>query len=432
MPKLTEKKTAGKAKVMTRKTARSEKLPYPEFPLFPHASGRWAKKIRGKLHYFGRWDSADAGTKWESALADFKAKVDDLQAGRTPRTSADGLTVRELVNRFLTSKRHLVDTSELTPRSFADYHAACARVIEVFGRDRIVVDLAADDFERLRKQIAKGKTKARGAVSLGNEIQRIRVLFKYGYDASLIDRPVRYGPTFKRPSKATLRKARNAKGPRDFEAPELRRLIAAAGVPLKAMILLGINAGMGNHDVATLPLSAIDLKRGWINYPRPKTGIGRRFPLWPETVKALEAAIAERPAPREENAHDVVFVTRYGKSWAKSPRLSADPDKPHDVETYTDNPVTKETRKLLDSLGIHRRGVGFYALRHTFETVAGESKDQVAVDHVMGHADPSMANEYRERIGDERLQAVVNHVRNWLLTDGRGDQAMPEGGWTLE
>jgi hypothetical protein len=33
----------------------------------------------------------------------------------------------------------------------------------------------------------------------------------------------------------------------------------------------------------------------------------------------------------------------------------------------------------------------------------------------MGHADPSMADHYRERISDERLLAVTTHVHRWLF-----------------
>jgi hypothetical protein len=32
----------------------------------------------------------------------------------------------------------------------------------------------------------------------------------------------------------------------------------------------------------------------------------------------------------------------------------------------------------------------------------------------MGHAREDMATVYRERISDDRLAAVVNHVRAWL------------------
>jgi hypothetical protein len=57
-----------------------------------------------------------------------------------------------------------------------------------------------------------------------------------------------------------------------------------------------------------------------------------------------------------------------------------------------------------------------YGLRRTFETIGGESRDQVAVDVIMGHARGDMASVYRERISDERLRAVVEHVRQWLFS----------------
>lgn len=138
-----------------------------------------------------------------------------------------------------------------------------------------------------------------------------------------------------------------------------------------------------NNDCASLPLSAIDLKAGWLDFPRPKTGIPRRCPLWPETVEALKAAIAERYEPKDPAHRGLLFITKRRKTWSKD---------------TSDNPVSKETTKLLKELGLHREGLSFYALRHTFETIGGAAKDQVAVDAIMGHAPEGddMAAVYRE------------------------------------
>jgi hypothetical protein len=34
--------------------------PHPDFPLYAHKSGQWAKKVRGRAHYFGPWADSDA------------------------------------------------------------------------------------------------------------------------------------------------------------------------------------------------------------------------------------------------------------------------------------------------------------------------------------------------------------------------------------
>jgi integrase len=270
-------------------------------------------------------------------------------------------------------------------------------IIVSFGKQRLAGDLDPDDFAKMRD----GMAKRWGAVRVRDMVQRVRSVFKYGLDVGLLDRPAGFGPGFARPSKKAVRLVRAKQGPKLFTAGECRSLIGAAGVPLKAMLLLGVNCGLGNSDCANLPLATLDLKGGWLDFPRPKTGIKRRCPLWPETVAALREVLARRKEPKDAADAGLLFITKYGDRWGKD---------------TMDNPVTKETKKLMDKVGITgRRGLGFYTLRHVFRTVADEAKDQVATDYIMGHEVRNMSAAYRETISDARLRAVADHVNAWLF-----------------
>jgi integrase len=375
--------------------------PYAEFPLFPHAAGVWAKKIRGKLHYFGPWDDPDA------ALKKYLAEKDDLHAGRKPRPDAEAVTVKELANRFLNAKKALMAEGRLSPLTWGDYKTACDDVVAAFGKTRVVADLRPDDFADLRKRLAKKW----GLQRLCKTIQFVRCVFKYAFEAEMIDRPVRFGPDFKRPSKKDFRLHKAKQGVKLFTAEEVRKLLDAAGPQLRAMLLLGINCGFGNSDCGNLPLSAVDVAGGFIDFPRPKTGIPRRCPLWPETVAAIEAALAKRPEPKKAEHAGLVFLTRCGDSWHTG---------------TTDGPLSREAGKLLRKLHINgRKGLGFYTLRHTFRTVADDAKDQPAADFIMGHESPHMSTHYREKISDERLRAVTDQVHDWLFPTAKEAPADP-------
>lgn len=68
--------------------------------------------------------------------------------------------------------------------------------------------MAADDFAELRASLADG----RGLVSLGNYIERIRIIFHWAYEAGLLASPMRFGPDFRPPSNSILRREKPNQG----------------------------------------------------------------------------------------------------------------------------------------------------------------------------------------------------------------------------
>lgn len=426
-----------------RKSDRPDKPKgYKDFPLYAHPAGYWAKKINGKFHYFGRWGKIVNGkmvqlpyeASWRAALDLFRLQRDDLFAGRAPRTKeTSGKVLGELCDRFLNSKRLKVDSGELSPRSYQEYKQTTDRLIKQFGPSRLIEDVTPSDFEELRSSIAK----TCGPVRLGNEITRVKTIFKYAKKNNLIPEAVEFGSEFNKPDKATMRRHRAERGKKLFTSEELRLLLAAMegkevkvadhegkvkkiklrpSALLRSIILLGLNAGAGNTDVANLLNKHLDLKTGWLNYPRGKTGIGRRVPLWPETVDAIKAAIAARPKPKKDADAECVFLTpRLNGSVRTGGMRLVQLGKTSRVDY-----VCQEFGDLLRTLHINgREGLGFYSLRHTFATVGLQTGDRDAVKSLMGHADHDILSAYDETgPSDDRLQAVVDHVHGWLFGKG--------------
>lgn len=331
--------------------------------------------------------------------------------------ATEGDSIKWLCDTFVESKALQRERGELSQRAFNDYHRVAKDVTAHFGKSRTLESLRAPEFERYRDSLPD----TWGPTMVNNHLRLARVLFKYANDIEATERGIRYQIGLKGVPKAIIRKHDAKKPAKEFTAAEIHALLAEAGVPMRAFILLGINCAYGTMDIARLKTADIDFKGQWLGEPRGKTGMSRGAWLWPETVAALREAIEARPPARNAELDQLAFLTRNREPWA--------------TDGGTSNPLTQAFRKLKIAAGIDRKGVGHYSLRHVFETVAGDSRDQVATSYVMGHHDPSMSAVYREGIDPKRVKSVCQHVRKWFLAGKpkkkRGSQkkdAAGEGG----
>ncbi len=358
----------------------------PASPLFPHRNGQWAKKIRGKMEYFGVWDNYDA------AIAKYLQDRDYLQAGVTP--PGEQVTLSGVLDAYCDHKERLRDMGELSPDTYDDYFAVCKVIADTIGKHRPINSIGFEDLDKVREALSKGKNgKLRSPSSMKRLLTMARMAFYFANEE--LGHSVRYKKALRSPAARVMRQARAKVGERLFTAAEIRALVKAAKPQMRAMILLGINCGFGNGDCGALTIESVDLKGGWHRFGRPKTGIERRCPLWPESVKALKAVIGDR-------TEGLVFITKYGNSW---------------TTTAHREPIAFEFRKLMGDK--HRKGVTtFYTLRRTMETIASAGDvPQSVIDSIMGHVSHSqdMSAVYRQKVFSDSLRKCTDFVRQWYL-----------------
>lgn len=357
--------------------ATKPKKPRPDFPLFPHAAGQWAKKIKGKLYYFGVW--ADP----QGALSRYREAFPYLNIGLP--VPSDYTSLADILNAFDDDKKALLDAGRITERTYNEYMDVC-ETIATLGKYRPIEAITQADLRKLNHKLGLGKRgQPVSPVTHKRLLTFARMVFYFANE--ILDCNVKYRAALKPPEKRLIRERRIAAGERMFSAPEIRALLERADPHMKAVIYLGINCGFGPKDCVELEPRKI--ANGFVSFPRPKTGVQRRCPLWTQTQAAIGAI-----------SGDVHVLD--GRTWNR----------------YV---IARELKKLceaceVDGKPIYKEGITTpYSLRRTFETVAKNSNvNQSVIDKIMGHERPDMSEIYNQKTFDKQLIRCTDFVYRWL------------------
>jgi len=162
----------------------------------------------------------------------------------------------------------------------------------------------------------------------------------------------------------------------------LTMLDAAKDKVYRAIMLLSLNCGMKESAAADVRITPrrgravpdIDLDKGVLAMPRPKTGIIRVAVLWDRTIAAIKEVLATRKSDSE-----FLFLNHCGN-----------PMQPRNIRKWW-----HRTRK---QAGVSA-SVKFEHIRDATQTIPldDDPKSLVETNLIMGHAVSGMANNYLER-----------------------------------
>ncbi|MHC4863177.1 MAG: tyrosine-type recombinase/integrase [Planctomycetota bacterium] len=352
----------------TKRKTRSDR-----FPLTLHSTGQYCKKIKGKMHYFGK-DKKQALERYlEQAAFLHNGKAEMLN------TTNGNMTLKSLCNIYLQHQQAKAASAEITIRHYADQSSCLKKFMSFIGQHRKISEISSLDLQNYKRKLKRAYNSAH---RINLSISIMKTMFHWARKNDVLD----HIPNVDAVSSAKIiHKQRHV-----FTSEETRRLFDCADVQMKAMIWLGLNCGFGCTDCAELRWSDLDPANGRVKLARGKTGVSRDLPLWPETIQSLENIPKSAKSVFSTAKEKPLIRTTYQTNRDGSGKYS------------NINLVTSRFCKLMKKTGIQApKGTGFYTLRRTAATIAARSGDPFAVQRLLGHADLKMATRYVQDVSKQ-------------------------------
>ena len=201
------------------------------------------------------------------------------------------------------------------------------------------------------------------------------------------------------------KRTRQEKKRKHFTDTEIHALLKIADPQFRVMVLWACNGGFEPLECARLRWEEIHREQEWFEKPRNKTGVMRRFWIWPETREALQEWGVKTSG--------WVFRNKDGRPWFNGPEDNQRPS------------MNDSFRELCEEAGVYRKGHGMYALRHFFGHYGSRMGNnfKFSQDTVMGHKTRDTGRIYQGRVDDGFVRARCEYVRLWLF---KGEQAVVE------
>ncbi|HWE95985.1 MAG TPA: tyrosine-type recombinase/integrase [Tepidisphaeraceae bacterium] len=391
--------------------------PYPDFPLTPHPNGQWVKKVKGDLFYFGRWKEDSRGV---NALADWLSRKDAIFAGLDKlrvAAVADDMTLGRLMGMFLESRRAAMLAKELSPTTYGDYLRELQSFVNTCGADAKAAALRPEHFAKYASDLRA--TRKLGLHARKRVTQYVKAMLNWGAGNGYFPAPT-YGNEFAAPDTRpdAIRQAKARGGKKDFSkrivsGVEIDQLYDRANPQFKAIILLGVNCGLGPADIGRLCWRHVCLDTGEMNMPRGKTGAERRGYLWKRTRTALARVAAlkhNQAALARDGQEALVFWSRKAVPMYREREVVKDGVS---VGVKIDNAISITFGRYARELKLE--GVTHYRLRHTFKTLGKKAKDRDALNMMMGHREGTTGEVYdHEEIEIARIKRVAKVVHRKL------------------